>query len=210
MLWCYDQTGADVYPLVICCSSLLKMAIEISWIFPLKMVIFHCYVSSPEGKVLDDQRGWRHCNFALLRFDRMVHHRGTPSRTRWFHVRFRPQWRLSDSLSRSHSGYLRLNHMAIHKWLLWKEQRGQLGTMWCGGTWMPFRIDPAVLGCHERDKRIRGSTITMVPNHLRFVGCWSPLFWFLLLLLLQPQNIQPAEGNVNGWSPPFFIDVTLW
>ena len=108
--------------------------------------------------------------------------------------------------------------LAIWDWITWPSINDYCGRSNGGSSGLcgvvvlgwPFRIDPAVLGCHERDKRIRGSTITMVPNHLRFVGCWSPLFWFLLLLLLQPQNIQPAEGNVNGWSPPFFIDVTLW
>ena len=108
--------------------------------------------------------------------------------------------------------------LAIWDWITWPSINDYCGRSDGGSSGLcgvvvlgwPFRIDPAVLGCHEKDKRIRGSTITMVPNHLRFVGCWSPLFWFLLLLFLQPQNLQPAEGNVNCWSPPFFIDVTLW
>jgi hypothetical protein len=41
-----------IYPLVMTNSLLLKMAIDggFSMIFPLKMVIFHSYVSLPEGK----------------------------------------------------------------------------------------------------------------------------------------------------------------
>ena len=32
----------------------LTMAIEMSWVFPLNIVIFHSYVSLPEGRDLDD------------------------------------------------------------------------------------------------------------------------------------------------------------
>ena len=47
----WDING--IYPLVMTNSLLLKMAIEIVD-FPINsMVIFHCYVSSPEGRPLE-------------------------------------------------------------------------------------------------------------------------------------------------------------